>query len=116
MKEMHELTSIDMVETFLETHKLSFLYISSPECNVCHAILPKLRELLDNYPQIRLGHINANQVGEVAAKFLVFSVPALLLMVEKKEYIRSDRFVRFDTLNKQIGQVYEFATQDSSSL
>lgn len=111
MKEMHELTSIDMVETFLETHKLNFLFISSPECNVCHAILPKLRELLDNYPQIRLGHINADQVEEVAARFLVFTVPTLMMMVGKKEYIRSDRFVRFDRLNKQIEQIYEFAAQ-----
>ncbi|MNH98456.1 Thioredoxin [compost metagenome] len=115
MKELHELTSMDRVEAFLEKHKLNFLYISRPECSVCHAILPKLRELLDHYPQIYLGHINANQVEEVAAKFLVFTVPTLLLMVEKKEYIRSDRFVRFDQLAEQIEQVYELVAQDQTN-
>lgn len=53
MKELHELTSMSMVETFLEQNKLSFLYISRPECSVCHAILPKLREFLNPYPQIQ---------------------------------------------------------------
>lgn len=113
MKELQELSSMDMVEEFIEKNKLSFLYISRPECSVCHAILPKLRELLNLYPQIHLGHINANQVEEVAAKYLVFAVPTLLLLVEKKEYIRSDRFVRFDQLNKQIEQIYELVVDDN---
>ncbi|WP_028611638.1 thioredoxin family protein [Paenibacillus harenae] len=112
MKELHELTSLDMVEAFLENYKLSFLYVSRPECNVCHAILPKLRELLVHYPQIHLGHIDANQVEAVAARFLIFTVPTILLMIEKKEYLRADRFVRFDHLNEQIEQIYEIVTQD----
>lgn len=107
MKEIHQLTSLDMVEAFLEQHKLSFLYVSRPECNVCHAILPKLRELLEHYPKIQLGHINANQVEAVAARFSIFAVPTMLLMIGKKEYVRSDRFVRFDHLNQQIEQIYE---------
>jgi len=51
MKELHELTTMDTVEAFLEQHRMAFLYVSRPECSVCHAILPKLKELLMNYPQ-----------------------------------------------------------------
>lgn len=110
MKEILELTSLNEVERFINKNKLSFLYISRPECAVCHAILPKLRELLAHYPHIQLGLINANQVKAVAARFLTFSVPALLLFMDQKEYIRADRFVRFEQLNEQIEQVYCFVS------
>jgi len=106
MRELQELTSMDGVEQFIEKHKWSFLYISRQECTVCHSVLPKLRELLIHYPEIYLGHINANQVEAIAAKFLTFSVPTMILMVEQKEYLRADRFVRFDDLNKQIERIY----------
>lgn len=109
MKEIHELTSLNEIEAFIVENKLSFIYISRPECTVCHAVLPKLRELLTHYPHIQLGLINANQVKEVAARFLTFSVPTLLLFIDQREYIRADRFVRFDQLNEQIEQVYRFA-------
>ncbi|MNW60982.1 hypothetical protein D3C74_390090 [compost metagenome] len=64
--------------------------------------------MLAQYSNIQLGHINANLVKTVAAKFLVFSVPTLLLIIDQKEYIRADRFVRFDQLNAQIKQIYRF--------
>jgi thiol-disulfide isomerase/thioredoxin len=106
MKELYELTSLDEIEAFLDKHKLGILYVSRPDCNVCHAILPKLRELLVHYPQIHLGHINAKQVEAVAARFMIFAVPTILVMIEQKEYLRADRFVRFDQLNEQIEQIY----------
>ncbi|WP_077604007.1 thioredoxin family protein [Oceanobacillus sojae] len=100
-----------MTEEFLQNHALSFLFVSRPDCSVCHAVLPKLRELLDNYPQIHLGHIDASKVEEVAEKFLIFTVPIMLLMIEGKEYIREDRFVRFDQLEEKLDQIYGMYTE-----
>ncbi len=109
MKEIHVLTSLNDIEAFLEKYKLCFLYVSRPECSVCHALLPKLQDMLVHYPHIHLGHINANQVETVAAKFLVFTVPTLLLMLDQKEYVRANQFVRLDQLNAQIEQLYSNA-------
>lgn len=111
MKEVHELTNIKMAEEFLKNHALSFLLVSRPDCSVCHAILPKLRGLLDDYPLIHLGHIDASKVEEVAEKFLIFTVPIMLLMIEGKEYIREDRFVRFDQLEEKLDQIYGMYTE-----
>lgn len=110
MKKRNELTTIQMVEEFLQNNELSFLYVSTPECSTCHAILPKLRELLDHYPLIRLGHIDASKVEEVAEKFLILTAPIMLLMINQKEYLREDRFVRFDRLEDKLGQIYEMYT------
>ncbi|MDF2478865.1 MAG: thioredoxin [Sphingobacterium sp.] len=111
MKKLNELATLNMVEEFIENHELSFLYVSRPECSTCHAILPKLRELLDHYPLIHLGHIDASKVEEVAEKFLIFTVPIMLLMIDQREYLREDRFVHFDRLKEKLGQIYEMYTR-----
>ncbi|HZH63112.1 MAG TPA: thioredoxin family protein [Metabacillus sp.] len=111
MKELNELTTMEMVKDFLENHEMSFLYMSTPECSTCHAILPKLRELLDGYPLIQLGHIDVTKVEEVAEKFLILTAPMILLILNQKEYLRADRFVRFTILEEKLGKIYEMYTQ-----
>lgn len=111
MKKLNELTALKMVEEFLENHELSFLYISRPECSTCHAILPKLRDLLNHYPNIHLGYIDASQVEDVAEKFLVLTAPIMLFMINQKEYLRENRFVRFELLKEKLNQIYEMYTQ-----
>lgn len=112
MKDIHELTSIEMVETAIQQHELVFLYVSRPECSVCHALLPKITALLESYPSVYLGHINANEVEEVASKFLIFTVPIMIMIVEQKEYIRADRFVRLERLEEQLQQIHSMYIQD----
>lgn len=85
MKEMEELFSIEAIEQFIANHPLSFLYVSRQDCSVCHAILPKLRELLERFPSIKLGYIQAEEVGEIASKYLIFTAPTLLFFIEEKK-------------------------------
>ncbi|WP_458464065.1 thioredoxin family protein [Paenibacillus sp.] len=112
MKDFHLLTSIAMVEEAIQQHELVFLYVSRPECSVCHALLPKIRELLEPYPMVYLGHINATEVEEVASRFLIFTAPTMIMLVEQKEYIRADRFVRLERLEEQLQQIHSMYTQD----
>lgn len=88
MKELTELHSLDAIEHFINQHQFSFIYISRPDCTVCHAVLPQLRIVLDQFPAISLGHINADNVEEVAGRFSVFTVPVLLLFIDGTEFLR----------------------------
>lgn len=108
MTDLEELTSIEAIERFIEDHTFSFLYVSREDCSVCHAILPKLRDLLTQFPRVSLGRIQAEAVGEIASKFLVFTVPALLLFVEGKELLREDRFVQLGELERKLNQIMNF--------
>lgn len=107
MKEVYELTTLREIENFLKDYELSFLYISKPDCSICHALLPKLKELLSHYPIIRLRHIDASKVEEVAGKFLILSAPMMLLFIEQKEYLREDRFVRLSLLKEKLDYIYQ---------
>jgi hypothetical protein len=35
----------------------------------------------------------------------------MLLMIDQKEYLREDRFVRFDHLKEKLEQIYEMFTR-----
>ncbi|MEK5098385.1 thioredoxin family protein [Bacillus sp. FSL W8-0848] len=106
MKEVIELTSMISIEKFVNDHKLSFIYISRPQCTVCHAVLPQLRALLAQFPKIKLGHIDADIVEEVAGRFSVFTVPVLLLFIEGTEFLREARFVHFEQFEQKLKRVY----------
>ncbi|MEC0182431.1 thioredoxin family protein [Paenibacillus peoriae] len=106
MMEVQEITSIEEIEPFIQKNRLSILYVSREDCSVCHAIYPKIKELLRNYSEIKLAHIEASQVAEVAGKFLIFSVPAIIVFLDQKEYFREGRFVQFDRLATQLQQMY----------
>lgn len=107
MRHFTELTTIDIVDNFIKEQQLSFLYISRPNCSVCHGLLPQVQQLMTKYPEIKLGHINADEVMEVASRFSIFTVPVLLLFVDGKEYIREARIVHMDLFDERINKIYE---------
>jgi thiol-disulfide isomerase/thioredoxin len=115
MREMEELTSLEMVENFINKHHLSFLYISRTNCSVCHALLPQVRDVLEQFPLIQLGHINADHVQEIAGYFSVFTAPVLLLFVDGKEYVREARFVHLDQFKEKIKKIYDLSTLNESN-
>ncbi len=107
MREFVELTSLEEVEEFITKHRLSFLYIIMPNCSVCHGLKPQVQELMNNYPEIELGSINAQEVTEISGRFSVFTAPVLLLFVEGKEYIREARIVHTDLFNEKVNKIYQ---------
>lgn len=107
MREFNELTSVDAINKFINDQLLSFLYITTPDCSVCHGLKPQVQDLMEKYPAIALGTVNAQEVSEIAGLFSVFTVPVLLLFVEGKEYIREARIVHLDLLDEKINKIYQ---------
>lgn len=109
MREFNELHSLEEIDAFIHKKPLAFLYISRPSCSVCHALLPQVKEMMKAYPKIGLGHINADDVEEVAGHLSIFTVPVLLLFVHGKEYIREARIVHMNLLKEKIDKIYKNA-------
>ncbi|WP_085993518.1 thioredoxin family protein [Oceanobacillus senegalensis] len=107
MRQFKDLTKMKEIEHFIHNHQLSLLYISKPNCSVCHSLLPQVQELMDKYPEIQLGHINTADVEEVAGRFDIFTVPVLLLFWEGKEYLREARIVHMDLLEDKLDRIYK---------
>src|SRR5699024_12172495 len=63
------LKQLNSIENFITENKLALLYISRPNCSVCHGLKPQVQELMTKYPDIQLAHIDADEVQEVAGRF-----------------------------------------------
>ena len=104
-------TSILSFSDFQETaknHQAVCFYLSTPECNVCKVLKPKVIEMLENeFPQIAYYYIDLNQAKEISGQLSVFSVPTILVYFEGKETIRVSRNVHLEELREQIERYYK---------
>ncbi len=73
--------------------------------------MPQVQELMDHYPEIQLGHINADHMEEVAGHFSIFTVPVILVFVDGKEYIREARIVHMDRFEEKLDRIYKNIAQ-----
>lgn len=89
------------------SHKAVCFYLSTPECNVCKVLKPKVIELLKiDFPQIHFCYIDINEAKEISGQLSVFSVPTILVYFEGKEMIRTSRNVHPEELREQIERYY----------
>ncbi|MED0658768.1 thioredoxin family protein [Bacillus smithii] len=103
---MKELISVKEVDDFVHRHSLSFLYISRDHCSVCHDLLPKIQNVMADFPNIQLALVNADHVPEVAGRFTIFTAPVLLLFVDGKEVLREVRFVHVEPFLEKVNKIY----------
>ncbi|MBP1948573.1 thioredoxin-like negative regulator of GroEL [Virgibacillus litoralis] len=96
-----------MGNQIIKDHKQSILFISRPNCSVCHGLLPQVKDLMEDYPAVKLGHVNADEVQEIAGSFTIFTVPVILVFVEGQEYVREARIVHMDLFNQKINKIYK---------
>lgn len=106
MTNFMELKSMEEMEAFIHEHDLAFLYITMPNCSVCHGLKPQIETMLSKYPNIHTSTVDAHEVKEVAGRFNIFTAPVLLLFVHGKEYIREARIVQTKRLDEKISRIY----------
>jgi len=93
--------NIESHEEFLETvqkHATVLAYFSTPTCNVCKALLPKVKSLREEFPHTKFVYVNTEEITETAGQHLVFTVPTILIFNEAKEGSRFSRHFGMDDL------------------
>ena len=97
----------DFVKKF-NANKAVCFYLSTPECNVCKVLKPKVIQMIENdFPKMHFSYINLNLAKEISGQLSVFSVPTILIYFEGKETIRASRSVHLEDLHKQIDRYYK---------
>ncbi|MGM0828546.1 MAG: thioredoxin family protein [Bacillota bacterium] len=99
---MEEVHSLESINATLAAEKLSLLYISRPNCSVCHALLPQVKGVLEEFQDVRSVHADAEEIPEIAGEFSIFTVPVVIVFVGGKEMFRKARFVPIDELHSQM--------------
>lgn len=98
------------LDDFLEITRLNTavcFYLSTPECNVCKVLKPKVIEMIQlDFPEMNFCYVDLNEAKEISGQLSVFSVPTILVYFEGKEIIRASRNMHLEELREQINRYY----------
>lgn len=97
----------DFIEITKSNNAICF-YLSTPECNVCKVLKPKVIEMIESdFPEMNFCYVDLNEAKEISGQLSVFSVPTILVYFEGKETIRASRNVHLEELREQIERYYK---------
>jgi thioredoxin-like negative regulator of GroEL len=103
-----EIITLEALQEVIKKEVGVLVYFSTPTCNVCHALKPKIsQEFEENFPKIKQVFIDSSLTPEIPAHFNVFSVPTILVFLDSKEFARESRNVSVPVLVNNIQRVYK---------
>lgn len=97
-------SNADELSALQAKHPIHVLYFTTPTCNVCKSIFPKLEQAVAPYP-FPIFKMDASSLESVAGQYLVFGVPTIIMMVDGKEALRENRYVEFSKIERMLSIV-----------
>jgi len=104
---MTHLTSIKDIELAIAVHRLCLFFIKSPDCGVCNVMLDKVRSIVEKHPQLEAFYTDITEEPLIAGRFLVYSGPTVLLILDSNEVYRASGFIDVSDLERKIVQLEE---------
>ena len=103
--------TLEQLQTTIREEVGVLLYFSGENCNVCHALRPKFKEVFDtNFPQLKQIYLDAHENAEISAYFQVFSVPTMIVFMDGREFAREGRSVSLHQLTEKLKRPYMMMT------
>jgi len=107
-----KIISLENLESILAENIAVIIYFTSPACNVCKVLRPKLMEITaKTYPDIGRYYVDISETPEIAAQYSVFAAPTIIVLFEGKEFARKSRSMSPELLMKEIERPYSILTQ-----
>ena len=105
---MNHQTNINDIEHVINRNRLCLFYVKAPDCGVCNVMFSKVGTLTENYAQLVSFYTDITEEPLIASRFLVYSSPTVLLILDGKEVYRSSQFIDLKELERKIVQLVEF--------
>ena len=104
--------NLEELQEIIKTEVGVLLYFSGENCNVCHALRPKFKELFDKeFPKLKQIYLDAHENPEISAYFQVFSIPTMIVFMDGREFIREGRLVSMHQLSQKLARPYIMMTE-----
>lgn len=101
------INSLDEFLDFVNSCRGAVVYFSTPDCNVCKVLKPKLKEMLkESFSEMKFAYVDTARSRELAAQHSIFTVPTILFYFEGKESIRKSRNVNLSLLKEELQRIY----------
>lgn len=102
------ISSFSEFQKSIEQNPAVCFYLSTPQCNVCKVLKPKVIELLKSkFPQIKFIYVDLNDAKEIAGQLSVFAVPTIVIYFDRREALRASRNISIEQLSEQIERYYK---------
>ncbi|MBQ2210540.1 MAG: thioredoxin family protein [Prevotella sp.] len=99
---MKHLTNITDIEQALTENHLCLFYIKALDCGVCNVMLDKVQRLADSHTSLCSFYTDIREEPLIAGRFLVYSGPTVLLLMDGKEIYRASQFINLEELEHKI--------------
>ena len=101
---MTHLTNIKDIEQAMSDNRLCLFFVKAPDCGVCNVMLDKIQRLADKFPSVSSFYTDIREEPLIAGRFLVFSGPTVLLLMEGNEVYRGSGFINLQELEQIINR------------
>lgn len=104
---MIDLKNTSDFNKFIKKNKAALIYVSTPQCNVCKVLKPKLVDFINaEFPKITMGYVDSEALPEVAAQNSIFAVPTILVYLDGKEFLRKSRNINLHEFRQELERPY----------
>lgn len=102
------ISSVEQYEQAINSKPAVAVYFKGPNCSVCTVLLPKLEAMLArDLPQIILAVVDCEATPDLATQNTILTVPALLVYLDGKVFLRQIRHISLDQLGQELRRPYE---------
>ena len=108
---MKHLKNIKDIEQTIADNRLCLFYIKTPDCGVCNVMLDKVMRLADLFPSLTSFYTDITEEPLIAGRFLVYSGPTVLLLMDGKEVYRGSQFIDLEELKYNINRFLTLSEQ-----
>lgn len=97
----------ETLAALVEREDAVLTYFSTPTCNVCKVLKPKVRQLLEaDYPRVQFRYVDCEAEPATAGQQMVFAVPTIVLYFGGRETTRMSRNIGLGELAAAIDRPY----------
>ena len=104
---MKQINSMSEIDALKKGNDMLLVYFGSNTCSVCYDLLPKIDQMLGNYPGISAVKVDIQKSPALSASFSVFTAPAVILFIQEKETLREAGIMSLSRLEEQISRYVE---------
>lgn len=109
---MKQVKTLIEVENIINTGNPVLIYFSGENCSVCKVLKPKIEEEISkNFPLFDLIEVQTDLYKEITSHFTVFSIPTMLIFLDKKEFFRRGRNISVSMFMEEIRRPYNLMTK-----
>lgn len=111
---MQTIQEIEELEALKQSKDALLILFGGQECNVCHAIKPKLEEMFsEHFPKVEMVYVDCHKTTHICSQQSIFTLPIVQVYFGGQKFIEEIRSFSLSKLQNDCQRPYELMFSDS---